>query len=408
MGGDTKREMARALLMNALAMVIFGLVFVLSAILSAHWSKIQPSKLLSGVARLSSAPNSTELPRPVRPPSTLNNSSFRRHERVVVVTKVHGHNPAEGMLKQCLCLFTAAYNFRAQYDIVVFATDLTYFTNATLPDPMSVKDELLALPEQDRALFLKQCNTTIDAIDKMGPTPAWFIGCSHIGRINYGWQAEFRSKQIWQHPALAKYRYMLWLDTDAFSMSEWPQDPVDYFIQNDLVLLFDHFPQGDATGPEVQDRLHQAFGTGLCTVKIKQNGRMQVRTAKNCRSSMPLVHGMLHMTDLDFYRSPLVKNFTEIWIGNTKYARKFDDQGAVSAPAYFLAPDRTADMRRSGIELGVFHNFKADGQEKTREYLAKRNVTSKAQGFNKIYPTFAASGHFPRSNVCKPYIKYGT
>ena len=99
----------------------------------------------------------------------------------------------------------------------MFATDSNLFTNATLPDPqaivyparlvivpdsMGVKEEVLSLPEQDRSLFLRQCNTTIDKIDKMGATEAWFMCCSHIGRASYDWQAEFRSKQIWQHPTL--------------------------------------------------------------------------------------------------------------------------------------------------------------------------------------------------------------
>ena len=140
-------------------------------------------------------------------------------------------------------------------------------------------------------------------------------------------------------------------------MREWQQDPVDYFIQNDLVLLFDNFPMGSSKGPEVHDRLQRAFGTGLCTVGLKEDGQMQVKTSdsKDYSSDMPLVHGFLHMTDLDFYRSPQVKKFTEIWIGNTKYARQFDDQAAVSAPA---------DMRTSGIELGVYHNARVDGRDK--------------------------------------------
>ena len=101
-------------------------------------------------------------------------------------------------------------------------------------------------------------------------------------------------KQLWlasrvpEHPALAKYRYMPWLDTDAFVMimRGWQQDLVGYFIQDDLVLLFDNFPQGSANckGPEVQGRLQRDFGTGLCTVRLKEDGRVQVKTSKDCSS----------------------------------------------------------------------------------------------------------------------------
>ena len=55
---------------------------------------------------------------------------------------------------------------------------------------------------------------------------------------------------------------MLWLDIDSFAMREWQQDTVDDFIQNDLVLL-GKFLKGSTKGPDVQDRLQRAFGTGL-------------------------------------------------------------------------------------------------------------------------------------------------
>ena len=131
-----------------------------------------------------------------QPPPTLSDSSSRRHERVVVDSwppKCTGmHHPAEGMLKQWPCLFIAAYNFRAQYDVVVFATGLTFLptqrcqtckrlcilqgSRVIVPDSMGVEEEVLSLSERDRALFLSQCNTAIDQIDKMGATEAWFMG----------------------------------------------------------------------------------------------------------------------------------------------------------------------------------------------------------------------------------------
>lgn len=346
-----------------------------------------------------------------------------RHEQVVVVTKVHGHGPADEMLKQSLCLFTAAYNHRAGYDIVVFATELQHFSDSfvpelraivhpaslvLVPDARSLKEEVMALPKEDRALLLSQCNTTVDKI-------TWFTSCSHTGRINYGWQAEFRSKQIWGHLALAKYRYMLWVDTDAFALQEWQQDPVDFLVRNNLVLLFDNWPQGNSRGREVQDRLQRAFGTTLCDLKLDAQGRFKVRTG-DCRKSLPLVHGMLHVTDMDFYRSGAVQKFQNIWIGNGKFARQFDDQAAVTAPAVFLAPHRAADMYRSGIELGVFHNFHVDGKQGQtvakwikypRNNFSIPNNTKVPQGFHRSFPLIA--DHFPLAKEkCMQYVKHGS
>jgi hypothetical protein len=81
-----------------------------------------------------------------------------------------------------------------------------------------VAQELMALNQTQRTAFLKFCNTTMETVD-------WFTHCAGDGcRLNYGWQAEFRSKQIWTHPALQKYRYMLWMDTDAFATQPWEMD----------------------------------------------------------------------------------------------------------------------------------------------------------------------------------------
>ena len=162
---------------------------------------------------------------------------------------------------------------------------------------------------------------------------------------------------------------MLWIDTNAFAMEEWQQDPVDFLIQNKLVLLFDNWPQGYSGGPAVKDKLKRAFGTGLCSVILQPSGRFKVKTSVNCSKRLPLVHGFFHVTDLDFYRSEPVKKFNNIWIGNGKYARRFDDQGAVSAPVYFLAPDRGADMYTSGIKLSVFHNGLVDGKQTIWDWL---------------------------------------
>jgi len=168
---------------------------------------------------------------PPAAPSTPSTSSFRRHDGVVIVTKVHGHPTTIEMTIQMICLLTAAYNQHVQYDIVQFTTmpwpagDVAKLKAVAHParvtlvrDAGSVAQELMALNQTQRTAFLKFCNTTMETVD-------WFTHCAGDGcRLNYGWQAEFRSKQIWTHPALQKYRYMLWMDTDAFATQPWEMD----------------------------------------------------------------------------------------------------------------------------------------------------------------------------------------
>ena len=71
------------------------------------------------------------------------------------------------------------------------------------------------------------------------------------------------------------------------------------------------------------------------------------------------VHGFMHISSLDFFRSEAVMKWTRTLIGDTKFARQFDDQIAVTAPAAVLASNRTAEIERgAGMKLNIFHNYK--------------------------------------------------
>ena len=272
-------------------------------------------------------------------------------------------------------------------------------------DAKSIQEEVMALPEEDRALLLKQCHTTVEGIN-------WFSACDHSGRLAYGWQAEFRSKQLWHHPALASYRYMLWMDTDVFAAQQWHQDPVDFLIQNKLVLLFSNWPQGLANKIHQKKRLKEAFGTTLCGLKLEK-GRFKVKTG-DCDKSMGEVHGMLHLSDMDFYRSSRVQKFINIWIGNSKYARDFDDQAAITAPVVFFAPDRAADMYANGIKLNVVHNGAMDGKGSPAKWLIDNKIAQPSefpkgpkQDFKKFTALFPMiKDHFPRgADKCTRYVE---
>lgn len=61
--------------------------------------------------------------------------------------------------------------------------------------------------------------------------------------LAYTWQCEFRSKWIWRHPGLANYKYMMWMDSDTMCSKPWKQDPIATMVRNDLVLMYDNYPQ---------------------------------------------------------------------------------------------------------------------------------------------------------------------
>jgi hypothetical protein len=292
---------------------------------------------------------------------------FKRYDNAVIATKIHGPHQWE-ILEQSLCLLHHAYNHRVQYNIVVFTAEpipqenidnlQKYLGNTTLSvemDNRGFQEEIAALPSNRYNAFLKMCNVTSPA------NLTWWSKCKF--RLAYNWQAEFRSLHIWHHPALQDYKYMLWMDTDGFSTKPWQKDPVEYFIENDGVIMFDHFPQAKSN-MKIQPYVHKGFNHTICALKLNDEGNLVTTLGDEgqCHQrGVPNIHGFFHITNLDFYRSAPVKEGLEKLFGDCFLCREPDDQLAVTVPAAILAPERSWEMRSKGIHLDVFHNGMMDG-----------------------------------------------
>jgi hypothetical protein len=149
---------------------------------------------------------------------------FVRHPGVVVANKVHSADELQ-KLKQMICLFTAAYNHRVNYDIVVFTTvpwrrwqvaelrSVAPQTKITVVrDSPSLRDQLATLNPADLEFLRRRCGV------KEGENITWSHTCYdpvnysswYINEtLSYGWQAEFRSYHIWKTKVLAPYKYMV-------------------------------------------------------------------------------------------------------------------------------------------------------------------------------------------------------
>ena len=213
---------------------------------SANSNAFRRSALLSASGNNESIPKINDK----EEPSSTPNNAFKRYDKVVIVTKIHGPHQW-GLLAQSMCLLHFAYNRKVHYDIVIFVADSSPLpaeelanlrrivapaTMSIVVDNLGLREEIEALSPAKRDLFLKRCGATDPA------TLTWWSECP--GRLAYNWQAEFRSVRLWEHPALAGYKYMLWLDLDGFPSKEWDKDPVGYFIENKGVIMFDHFLEG--------------------------------------------------------------------------------------------------------------------------------------------------------------------
>jgi hypothetical protein len=321
----------------------------------------------------------------------LPKEAFKRYENVVVVTKVVGPKVLDE-LKQMLCLFTAAYNRHVKYDIVVFTTrtwnpDQIQELQSVAPDVnLTVEVEAPPLDQQvedmspeEREYLYRRCRIepgerltydhwcTEEPGNATAPTNVTTDYDRYDVKLSYAWQAEFRARHVWHAPALAPYRYMLWIDSDAFCTQPWESDPVEAVVENELVLLFDHWPGDFVVNPVIYEKIATAYDNRtICDIRL-EDGRLSKRPCgEDDANSLGVVHGFFHVTDLDFYRSQSVTRFLDVMIGGKRFSREWDDQLAVTIPAVMEAPDRSWDMRSRGINLQVWHNGYLDGQDDER------------------------------------------
>jgi hypothetical protein len=311
--------------------------------------------------------------------ATANASEIRDFERqkgVVIATKIHGP-PHVAQLKQSLCLLNSAYNNRLHYDHVIFTTlplsedDVFHLQEIVHPAYLSVKTDKLTLSDHINAMTPAQKTVLYERCNKTQDEQLyWGSRCSEKGGgspmpLAYSWQSEFRSKHIWRHKALKKYKYMMWYDSDAMASRVWHQDPVSLMVRNDLAILFANFPKGSTSGSDLRERIVEAYNGTLCELNLRE-GRLFAKGGKCMNPRVPQIHGFFHVTNLDFYRTPENLRWADIMIGDTKFSRRWDDQLAVTVPAAMRAPERSWEMEANGIKLDVWHNQFLDGKYRWR------------------------------------------
>ena len=250
------------------------------------------------------------------------------------------------------------------------------------------------LPIERRRQLLQRCGnlTTVEGL-------SWYSTCTEQRsaatlneRLAYTWQAEFRALHLWNHVAIRQYDYMMWIDADAFCTRRWTSDPVAVLKRYNLTLLFDHFPQGSARGYEFPSLTRQVFNKTICDVELNSSSGTLFAKEGNCLGKkgtrIHQVHGFLHVTKLDFFRSQKVSEWNSAMIrydeknaasegkgrvgddgdgdddndhGYYRFSRLFDDQIGLTIPAAVLAGNSSRDMRSMGVKLRVMHNYVLDG-----------------------------------------------
>ena len=305
---------------------------------------------------------------------------FTTNNKAVIVTKIHG-DAFVPLLFKSFCLLKYAYNQRTQHDIVVFhslpldTTRQQDFVRLMAPanvrfvlDEMTLQDQLHNMTNTQQVNLLQRCidgvtiNTTTDP-STLATHLDWQNRCIEQGiryTVAYGWMAEFRSRLLWNHTALQRYKYMMWMDTDALSLSPWQQDPVAFVARNNAVLL-----QGNVGGTAkadwgVHERIMEAYqNQTLCwsLSNAARGGLLDVKYGTGrCSGGVKQTHGFFHVLDLDFYRLPQNLAWSNTMMAGQRFGRLFDDQLAVKVPAAMLAPNRTYLSTMAGLELPIMHH----------------------------------------------------
>eukprot|EP00979_Chaetoceros_neogracilis_P007861 scaffold1698_cov279-Chaetoceros_neogracile.AAC.20 len=146
-------------------------------------------------------------------------------------------------------------------------------------------------------------------------------------------------------------------------------DPMKVFIENDLNLMFDHFPGGLTRMNEIKLKMMDAYGTAICRVSLNLNGTLEADICgPDTNPSIRQVYGFHHITRLDMYRNETHQKFLKSMVSDYKFSRRWDDQLAVTVPAVIEDSSKTWDHRAHGVHLGLHHNTMIDGKERGEYY----------------------------------------
>lgn len=313
------------------------------------------------------------------------------YDNVALVTKVHSAHPFIGSVVQNVCLMNAAYNFRRNYPWIIFSTlpwherDLKRAQQWAAPGNLTVvvdseplEDILASMSESDREHLTGRCDCCHKATCcKKNSTLAWDWWCHEEGKghatLSYLWQAEFRATHLWMQSSLKDIKHMIWIDNDAMPTKPWPKDPMTTMVENDLVVMFDNFPQGTCKNDMLVEKMNLAYNKSVCAIHMTEEGHFRSVPCKpdqNRLSKFGLIHGMFHITNLDHYRLPINLEMNRLLTQHKgyRYSRQWDDQIAVTVVPAVTAPERAWDMRRNGFNMSMTHNGNLDGKEKNTKW----------------------------------------
>jgi hypothetical protein len=335
-------------------------------------------------------------------------TSFARYDGVVIATKVLWSDYLVEQLKPWLCLLSHAYNDKMNYDIVIFTTipwddkDIAKLQKIAAPANLTVavegpplEEQLAAMSKEELQILRKRCGANETISEKL----TWYHYCKEPGskevnNLGYAWQAEFRSYHIWNHPAVLKYKYMIWLDSDAYIGREWDIDPIQAMVENDLTVLYAGWPYGRIHHNDVlREKLIHSYNTSICDVQESSDsaGGKHIY-AKVCNNGLNIkqLAGNHHITNMEVFRKDVHQHFLKNFTGDYRFSRMYDDQIAVTIVGlmeqymvnnYTEVPAKYTvwHERTNGMLLKISHHGMYDAEKKESAPVRAKNLIKRSK-----------------------------
>uniref|UniRef100_A0A7S4T7P5 Hexosyltransferase n=1 Tax=Alexandrium monilatum TaxID=311494 RepID=A0A7S4T7P5_9DINO len=306
----------------------------------------------------------------------------RAAARAALVIKIHD-STALPSLRQALCLVTHAHNAEVRRDVIVFTdegladADVSALQSIAAPARLEVvvlhvtpQSVLAQLPAEARGRVEVACKAALAEI-------TWDTVCGeetnpYKAPMSYLYMNWFRILQLWTHPRLDEYDYLLQMDADAFCTKPWDFDPVQLLVDRNLTYIFNAFPSmaNYALTQGVRRVSTRVFGRALCNADL-QDGHLSADTT-SCGEGpfsdkedggMRVMWGSFQVARLSFFRGELFQRWAQAFAeeGNI-FLRRWDDQTAMTVALALTEPEKAYKLRGLGVEPGIFHNNCIDDQ----------------------------------------------
>jgi len=178
------------------------------------------------------------------------------------------------------------FNKEENYPVIVFYDDLTKPDIANLLTEFALSFGFMPNMKFERIEFALPEGISED--------PNLYSPSLNQFRMGYRHMCRFYGGKIFNHPALAKYKWYMRLDSDSFILSKVTRDPFKVMRENDYHYAFMEKEESDA--PWACEGLWDA------TKKFMEENKSRVLNSK-FEWNLEVYYTNFEIVDMDFYRS---------------------------------------------------------------------------------------------------------